>query len=573
MKLLLSLLPMVLIASSLFGQSTWYVSQQSGSDSNSGQSTLSPYETIAHALNGSVQPGDTVKLMGLFHNDSFDPAYSYSGNISDPHIWHGENSIRINNLDGAPGAYITFMAFDSNTVLRGDGGNILRVSNSSYLRFVGFEVAGQVDSIPLATALALQFLWDSSGTVVHRVPPGTPDSIVGATTFPVLGSVPRPSYTDTRGIYLSNVHHIDLLENQVHHMPGGGIRVSECDYINIIGNEIHNCSRKSFSGTHALVVTKANSFDSLDTHKINILRNEVHHNYNEIYSWAPTKSIITPHIDEGKGISLQRNDTVNGNWRHGRFLVANNIAYWNGYSGVHSNGGMRMDFVNNTCYMNSYTKSVTYAGTTSGGNIGISTSDGDDIRIVNNISVIDGNLGGNAIAAANTIGLVVSENIIHGTPGPINEDPDVVAVQVNTQMVDPLFVDPANFDFQLQANSPAKDAGDTNFAPSDDFFGQIRDANPDLGAIEFLPLIGFDISASPLSSLSVHPNPGRNLFVLRSEHDLSGLKVYDMQGRAVGEMVNRIEVSSHELRLDFQNLPAGMYFLRTKKASIRLLKL
>ena len=89
--------------------------------------------------------------------------------------------------------------------------------------------------------------------------------------------------------------------------------------------------------------------------KINILRNKVHHNYNEIYSWAPTKTIITPYIDEGKGISLQRNDIDDNNtptdntddtgWLRGRFLVANNVCYFNGYSGLHSNDGTRIDFI------------------------------------------------------------------------------------------------------------------------------------------------------------------------------------------------------------------------------------
>lgn len=572
---LLTLFLLITGSAILHGQSIWFVDAQAGSNSNNGQSVATAFSTVSHAIdpnNGFVQPGDTIYLKGEFTNSSYDDSYTFSGNISDPHIWHGENSIRINDLNGSPGAYITFFAYDSTTVLKGDGANILRVSNSSYLTLQGFEVYGEVEEIPYSTALALQFLWDSSGTVVYRVPPGTADTTIANMTFPVLGSVPRPSYTDTRGVYLSNVHHINLYNNHVHHTPGGGIRVSECDYINIEGNEVNDCSRKSFSGTHALVVTKATSVDTSTAHKINIVRNRVHHNFNEIYSWAPTKSIITPHIDEGKGISLQRNDTLNGDWRHGRFWVANNLCYWNGYSGVHSNGGMRMDFVNNTCYFNSYTKTITYAGSTSGGNIGISTSDGDDIRIVNNISVIDGNLGGNAIASANTINLVVSDNLIYGNPGPINQDPDVVAVQVNMAMADPLFVNPTNFDFHLQVSSPAIGTGNVAFTPSNDFFGNLRDSVSDLGAVDHVNPVGLESPVLESSGLVAFPNPCQNEVRIRSGIENEKLEIYDLAGRNVTSAVLLNNLSAFETRIDMSSLSKGLYLVRSLENTVKLVK-
>lgn len=235
-------------------------------------------------------------------------------------------------------------------------------------------------------------------------------------------NVSRPSYIDTRGLFLSNVHHIDILDNTIHDTPGTGLRVADCEDINIIGNEVYNCSRKSYSGTHALVVTKATSTRTTDDYRIKILRNKIHHNYNEQYSWAPTKTVITPHIDEGKGISLQRNQTtyntdgsINVNWENGRILVENNICYFNGFSGVHSNDGDRIDFINNTCYFNSYTKSITEGITSSnGGNIGISAQGGSDIKIINNISIIDKGLSKSAISSNLTAsdGLVVENNII-----------------------------------------------------------------------------------------------------------------------------------------------------------------
>ena len=491
------------IATLTYGQSSWYISQQHGSDANSGATPSAAFGSVDYALDNFVQPGDTLFLVDTFTNASYDADYTFGGDITDPHLWHAENTVRLHQIHGLPGQYITLKGYDEHTLLRGDGGNIFRATSCSYLRIENLDIEGEVARIPLSTAQALQFVYDSLGTVTYRVAPGTPDSVVAAMSFPKLNGISRPSYTDTRGLYISNVHHIDIVGNHIHDMPGGGLRVAICDYINITGNEVDNCSRKSYSGTHGFVVTKATSIDNVSGYKIKILANTIHHNYNEIYSWSPQKTIITPHIDEGKGISLQRNDTINGDWRHGRILIANNIAYYNGFSGIHSNDGHRIDMINNTCYLNSYTKSIyltDYSG--QGGNVGISASGGSDISMRNNISVIDSDLTKSALSAANVDGLVVSDNLIYGTTGAISEDPDIVAIQVRTQMVDPLFEDASAYDFRLQAGSPALDTADAAHALALDFANAPRDGRPDLGALErqvALPvvLLALEAEATP----------------------------------------------------------------------------
>ncbi len=531
----------ILLTAFTFSQTTYFVDQQNGNDSNNGTSDLTAFETVGEAVN-QVIPGDTVEIIGEYANVSFNPSYVYI-NDHDPHLWHAENSVRINNLDGAPGQYITFRAHDSNTILKGDGGNIFRVTNSSYLRIEGFRIEGQVESIPLSTANALQFVYIDADNTVDPFDPTaaeiyyrdedcinncTPGAVVDGEEYSDIGSwnVNRPSYVDTRGLYLSNVHHIEIVGNTISNTPGTGLRVADCEDILISQNEVFACSKRSYSGTHALVVTKATSTRTTDDYRIIIERNKIHHNYNEQFSWAPTKTIITPHIDEGKGISLQRNETtydgngaINVNWEHGRILVENNLCYFNGFSGVHSNDGNRIDFINNTCYFNSYTKSITEDTTSNnGGNIGISAQGGSDIRIINNISIIDAGLSKSAISSNLTAGegLVVQDNIIYGTSqagvtSSINEDADIVAVQINTQMIDPLFVDPLNFDFGLQASSPAVGMADDTFAPAIDYTGMPRDNNPDIGAIEF-----FD----PVSVPTIEANSQKEL-----------VKIIDLMGR------------------------------------------
>lgn len=555
----------------LEGQSSWYLSQVSGVDTNTGQNPASPFKTIDHAI-AFLNPADTLFLMGEFQNSSYNPDYQFSNNINDPHIWTQENSIRISNLHGSPEQFITIKSYDENTILKGDGANIFRMLNSSYIRIEGLEIFGEVENIPIETALALQFLYRENNSIntLYRVPPGTSDEQVGQMTFDILDNVSRPSYTDTRGIFLTNVHHIDLLNNLVHHTPGNGFRVSDCDYINIVGNEVHNCSRKSYSGTHGLVVTNANSFDNETGYKIFILRNKVHHNFNEIYSWAPSKDFINPIIDEGKGISMQRNDLESG-WTHGRFLIANNLAFWNGYSGVHSNAGIRMDFINNTCFMNSYTNTITYADEEqTGNNIGLSTSTGHDIRILNNISFIDASWNGFPISSRNTTEVEVANNLVFGINGPLSFDPDLEGIEENTIEGDPFFEDGDNFNFQLLENSPAIGMADVAVAPETDFFENIRIGNPDIGAIESDFVLGV-LDDLKIENLKVFPNPFFDKITikgikLRSEE----VAVFNFLGQSFSHLI-RIKIGE-QTTIDTSSLPNGNYIFKIKNGSKILYK-
>ena len=580
---------MALLIFSVFGvqslqaQISYYVSQASGDDANAGTSPGAPKQSMASAVT-LLSPGDTLFLMGEWTNPSFNENYSFSA-LTDAQLWHSENTIRIANLHGsAAGGYITLRAYDTTTKLRGDGANIFRIQNCSYLRIEGFEIEGQVNSIPLSTANALQFAYiNASVHTVHAngvVPAAltaaqirhrlnddgctaeyAPDDPTYIEQYSGCSNIKndntiRPSYVDTRGLYLSGVAYVDILDNEIHHLPGGGLRVSEVHAANILGNDIHNNSRKSYSGTHGLVVTKALSSPPsfspappatvptlTDTYLIRIERNRVHFNYNEQYSWAPSKTIVTPHLDEGKGISLQRNDHANsGDWLTGRMLVANNLAYYNGFSGIHSNDGERIDFINNTAFLNSYTRSfwepceagLANGTSNNGGNIGISVQGGGNNRIFNNISIIDPDLNKSAISTnlSNTSGnpdnIVVENNLIYGIfedgtlcqltnndpASCIKSDADIDAVAINEIEANPQFVNSGDvtigsdchpsgtvFDFSLLDGSPAIGAANATMAPSVDFFGNPRnDGTPDIGAVEFsavLPVAWVDFSARP----------------------------------------------------------------------------
>ncbi|PWH83284.1 hypothetical protein DIS18_01655 [Algibacter marinivivus] len=580
----------ILLNGFINAQTTYYVDQTNGNDSSNGTSAITAYKTFDKA-ESKVNPGDTIEIIGVYKNTSYNENYSYSGNEHDAHLWHSENTIRISGLDGAPNNYITIKAHNSNTVLKGDGSNIVRVLNSSYLKFEGLEIFGEVNNIPLSTANALQFVYiiddvNLNGTATapteldikfrNEDETNDNDDIVEETDiYTNINNleVLRPSYVDTRGFYITNSNNIIIKDNKIHHTPGGGLRVSKCEFVDVLENEIYRCSAKSYSGTHALVITNSKPITG-NGYSINVLRNEIHHNYNELYSWSPAKTKITPRIDEGKGISLQKNNTtewINGS---GRILVANNVCYWNGFSGVHTNDGNRIDFINNTCYLNSYTNTITYAGEDQKGqNIGISAQSSNDISMINNISVIDTDWGGFALSAGNTTNLVVNKNIIYGINGTIAQDNDITSVDSNTIIVNPMFISPGNqsansYNFGLQYTSQAIGAALTASAPSDDFYGKTRDSSPDLGAIEYDSTLS--INTKNLNNLAVYPNPFKdNIMIRQNDLDPNEVALYNLLGQ--NQSFN-YDIQNNVITLKLNHLAIGFYILKIGTTSKKIVK-
>jgi hypothetical protein len=104
-----------------------------------------------------------------------------------------------------------------------------------------------------------------------------------------------------------------------------------------------------------------------------------------------------------------------------------------------------------------------------------------------------------------TTGFEVMDNMIFGDGGALLQDEDVKAIQINTTIADPLFVNPENYDFNLKSQSPAIGLSNKNYAPAVDFFDKTRDPNPDLGAIEYDPSVN---NVSVVSGeFAVYPNP------------------------------------------------------------------
>ena len=181
---------------------TLYLDQSAGDDTNDGLALDRAFGTAKEAVK-ALRPGDELRVVGLLANPSYDPDYTFT-DVSDPHLWHGENTLMLSDVHGTEGAWITVTSHDENTVLKGDGGNIVRINKSSYIRLKNLEVYGEVERIPLETAKAVQFVYKDAkdgDAIKYRVDPSLSPKEIDALTLEKLGSnVPRVSYTDTRGV-------------------------------------------------------------------------------------------------------------------------------------------------------------------------------------------------------------------------------------------------------------------------------------------------------------------------------------------------------------------------------------
>jgi parallel beta-helix repeat protein len=465
-----------------YAQTKKYVST-TGVDAPANGTFTNPYRTISYAAN-TLAAGDTLFVRGGTYTNA---------TYGDNYYWNQDRTARISGKNGTPTQYIVIMPYNNEqAILKGDGDFIFQVTGCSYVKVQGFEIYGETESITLSLALDYQFAFrrttNAGANNVHenRVPVGTNTDQTGLEDLSPF-TIFRPYYFFTHGIVVQNSHHIDIIGNTVHHMPGEGIRFAGSDYFNCNKNIVHNNARRSSTGVHGISCYTLQSFDNSTATKIIFDGNTVYDNYCELASWSEGKTIFTAIIDEGKGLTIQRSFASGGDWDFGRILFVNNIAYGNGLAGIHVNDGDRIDIINNTVYRNDR-----YGA---GNNLGISVAGGNDVKVYNNI--VEANLawGGYTISATpSSTGVVVSNNLVNG-----GLDNDVNAIDVNTISGTATFVNAAANNFKLVSSSLGINNALAVVAPSTDYYNLLRDVFPDRGAAEFvttLPLTLLNFTAN-----------------------------------------------------------------------------
>lgn len=542
-------------------QTNWYVST-TGQDINGNGGFSIPFKTVTYAST-KASPGDTIFVMNGTYNNTTYGTYD---------IWKTEQAVRINNFNptGIPN-YLTIKPYNNQPVkFKCDGDFIIQVKNSSYVSIEGFEVEGEVNNIPLDSGLKYQFIYkDVMGNIQQRVPVGSTPAQIATMTLSVLSNIERPTYFNTSGISINNSHHVKILNNHVYNMPGEGIRSFTSDYLNIIGNTVYNCSRRSATGVHGLSIYTLNS--NLDpanatnpNTRVLIAQNLVYNNFNEVYSWSETKTLITPHIDEGKGITIQR-CTPSYSWTVGKIRIENNISYNNGFSGIHVNSGNRIEIVNNTVFENNQTSQITLQGDQQG----ISLQDANDFLITNNIIQANPTINNgfalklsanSAIIGTNSI----TNNFING-----NMSANSITLATNTFTGSPQFVNPTISNFNLQPTSFAINNALLTNSPLNDFYNNIRGSMPDIGAIEYFLTTNITKSYDN-EALSIYPNPFSNTIFIQNIPNKNNIEIYNSFGQKIQTIEHTSEAKS--LGIDLKHLSSGIYIIKIDVNYYKIIK-
>ena len=147
-------------------------------------------------------------------------------------------------------------------------------------------------------------------------------------------------------------------------------------------------------------------------------------------------------------------------------------------------------------------------------------------------------------------------------------------------LMDPMFVDAENGDFRLQSGSPCIDAGINTISgyefPIGDIDGNYRIWDGDGNGSEIVDMGAYEYASHSTSidneqliienyTLSQnYPNPFNPetliSYSLKNNAQIN-LKVYDITGREVAELVNKaVNVGMHSVKFDGSNLTSGIYF-------------
>ncbi|MEH2281005.1 MAG: right-handed parallel beta-helix repeat-containing protein [Nostoc sp.] len=411
-------LPSRKLISAVPNATTYYVSG-TGNDRNSGLSTSSAFRTLQRAAN-LTNPGDTVLIMnGQYKNGPKD------------------GSVLSIKRSGTANAWIKFKAYPGHfPKIQHNTWNGISISNgASYIEINGLEVIGNNANITLSYALSQKY--NKSNTLTN----GNCISIEGRNN--------------------ARSRHINILNNKVHDCGGAGISAIKADYVKVDNNTVFNNSWYSLYGCSGISMLNNWSSDNNQGYKIFVTNNKTYNNRMYV-PW-----IDAGRITDGNGIIV---DVSKG--YKGRVLVANNITYNNGGSGIHAHDSERVDIINNTAYLNQQTPEIKKKGK---GEIYAGYS--SDVRIFNNIMY--GSPGIAVNSNMKNVNVTYNYNIYR-------KDSVIKMTGSRDIIADPQFVNASARDFRLKSTSPAINSGLKWSSLTTDFLGNPRVSSyaTDRGAYE-----------------------------------------------------------------------------------------
>ncbi|OAQ39782.1 hypothetical protein A5893_09400 [Pedobacter psychrophilus] len=438
---------------------TYYVSPTSGSDINIGLVQAAPFRTLQKAVS-VTNPGDIVLLMDGVFNSNSGPVITI-------------------NRSGSDGKYITYKPMPGANPKITASGNVWDavVINANYIIFEGLELEGNNANL---TYVGARKAYDDN----------------------IAGLIPPDANYNTNGITIGRdgfePHHVTIRNCKIHDFPAGGLGTSRSDYITYEGNTIYNNSWFTMYATSGISTINSKDIDANTGYKM-IVRNNLVYNNKTLIPWKAGSGNYR--LSDGNGIIIDANQGTQGTGVYnGRTLVENNISHNNGGSGIHSFQSAHVDIRNNTAFNNG---AIVGYGEIFG-------QSGSDIKIYNNImyaratqnvdkkTVGECNMNDRSAQYVNNVYFngafynitttagAVSKGNIQGNPLFL-QLPVIPASAVHTNISLFIFNIPTGFNLSLATNSPAINAGTSEFQlPTVDFLGTARVKNGvvDCGAYE-----------------------------------------------------------------------------------------
>lgn len=424
-----------------------------GNNRNDGDSPRSAWRTFDKVVE-NLMPGDIVNIMP--------GTYSAINTPNRPLI-----DLKDAN-SGQEGNYITFRAYDpeNRPKFRAGGRGVWKCVNinASYIIFDGIEMEGfneQLDSLS-ADSVARDSKTNKNANWNEIARYNTNGVNIG-------GSGKSSAYPT----------HIIIRNCIVHDFPGGGIGAQQADYITFENNTVYNNAWYNMYACSGMSILNPFNSDDETGYKNYIVGNTIYNNHTKIkwYNsndarWSDGNGII---IDVNKTPDPNASDEVKeGGAYKARTLVANNVCYFNGGSGIHSFRSQHVDIISNTTYMNQLRYRNEYGE--------IFSQDGGDNNIYNNIMY--GKYNGWCTNYSSNSGVTYGNNIYYN--GALHGNPKGGFKRGN-----PLFVHAPSSptdeaDFHLTAESPAIAYGISyDNMPATDKDGNSRSNSVDCGAYQF----------------------------------------------------------------------------------------
>jgi hypothetical protein len=480
LKKLIGLLCMVLFPAVVFAGVAYYV-KPDGDNGRDGRSVSNAFKTLQYAAD-RTEAGDTVYVMNGTYGTEF-TGYSTVLTISRP---------------GTPGNWTRYRAYPGHKpLIHFQSYCAIGVRGASYIEISGFEIRGDLAGHTVDYAIDHQFedvaSLDNDGITIGPA---------GGFSSPVA---PFPSHVMIRG-------------NYIHHCGGSGIGVFLSDYVTVDSNSVNSCVWFTPWAKSGINIGWGYNADTVTSYKHVVTRNTVY----DCEAFVKWRSING--YSDGNGLifdSFNNHDRPGFAPYAGRTLVANNVSYNNGGSGMHAFRSRHIDFINNTAYYNSRSPHLDYPC--------IGAGECYDVRIYNNIMYA--RPGEKPNSYWNDTSVVYDYNIYYGGVPAVHTGPhDLTA--------DPLFANPGltgDADFRLQATSPAIDFAYAAIAPSIDITGSSRPSGsgPDAGAYEFVPPVRIRHMRLPIENIfmqsrfDLHLAVRKGIFPLRQ----TGSRMYLLDGR------------------------------------------